>query len=223
MVRFMSVVCVSVAMVSGAANAQSCDPRNPHIWNALTAEQISEKGLGKQAISLSEAFIEASKTISHWDVSLVITDCPFEGYEVRSRFVFKGVPAAHIKPRYALYMTESTLRKGSDVDLARTVRKQICLMKTGIVAYGARDIDNETPPVTRCMIDFAVANKDEDYEGWLRAKLAMAGPEIGAQAKVGSDLDQRIKSLEGMPNVPLPAIEHLKRFRDSLKEFPPLQ
>lgn len=214
----MGMATAIIIAFSGTAFAQGCNPKNPHIWFTLTEEQLVAKGLGAKAASLSEVFIAASSSISYWDVTLSITDCPFDGYDVRSRKVFRGVPVAHVKPRYALYISEETLRRGSEIDLARIVRKQICLMKTGIVTEEPRGQDMETPALTRCMIDFAVIHGDEQYEGWLRTKLALAAPEISNNSAPTSDLDQKIKMLEGPTNIPPQVLDTLKRLRNSFPQ-----
>ncbi len=220
---FFVALCLFV-FATGPARAQAPKPAivcENGLWSPLSAAQIAAHELEARIAHFSAAATGA-KLGNTYELKIIPLDCPISGYAIRSIKTSPGIPAIpfNILPTYNVYVTVAYLRNKLELeDLARDARKQVCLIRSGIVdAVQRGDDPKESPLLRRCMLEEAVVAGDTQYASWLARGSGVQVPTGRTRANEnGSVLQHIIEQLKDFPDgLPPGSIKALESLRDSL-------
>ncbi|MEY4747737.1 MAG: hypothetical protein RLZZ416_786 [Candidatus Parcubacteria bacterium] len=226
------IICIA-ATFGSLATASLAQPQKTvcedGVWNPLKEPDIAARNLTRRVAVFNDAVQAALKGFDGRKIVVVVADCPVFGYAIRAIKLHNGMSAGivSIPPTYGIYVTAAYIRNTDEDDLPRKARRQVCIIRSGVVENTQRPPDGpDEPPLKKCMLESAIAVGDMDYARVLAQQLGVAMPERRSGLRENHFGIQRgIDRLRALPS-DHPALQGIKTLEDlqrSLKEFPPLQ
>lgn len=223
-VLVIGILASSVVLSPAQAQTTRAASCESGMWNKLTDEQIAEQKLSERVTAFTDA-AHGAQTNQRSKIEIIVIDCPMYGYALRAIKLHNGLSGGSmfsIPETYGLYVTAAYLRNKLEADdVARDARKQVCLIRSGVVDTQQRGDDpQDNVMMKRCMLEEAVVAGDTDYAKWLAKALGVPVPTGRSEIRSQQfSIQRNIDQLNAMPGgVPPGAIKVLEDLRDSFQK-----